>query len=190
MRYCRVVGPMWAAVKHPAFVGRTLLVVQPLDERGHDAGSSFVAVDHAQAGTGDKVLVLTEGNGVRQILKETIEPELQSDHARSRLQELRAVLAQVDWDDAAYVLAERNRALLDALQRISQWREDDPARAARVPEFELPTRVEGRLAQHQVNYEALAALAVSLVDPLTDWVRANPGDESGTSVRDALIKAV
>jgi ethanolamine utilization protein EutN len=64
-----VVGPLWAAAKHPAFAGRTLLVVQPLDERGGDAGASFIAVDHAQAGAGDKVLVLTEGNGVRQILK-------------------------------------------------------------------------------------------------------------------------
>jgi ethanolamine utilization protein EutN len=69
MKYCRVVGPMWASVKHPAYVGRTLLVVQPLDEHGGDAGTSFVAVDQAQAGAGDKVLVLTEGNGVRQILK-------------------------------------------------------------------------------------------------------------------------
>lgn len=70
MRCCRVVGPMWAAVKHPAFVGRTLFVVQPLDEHGAAAGASFVAIDHAQAGVGDKVIVLTEGNGVRQILKQ------------------------------------------------------------------------------------------------------------------------
>ena len=69
MRYCRVVGPMWAAAKHPAFTGRTLFVVQPLDENGKDAGTSFVAIDHVQAGVGDKVIVLTEGNGVRQILK-------------------------------------------------------------------------------------------------------------------------
>ena len=64
-----MVAPMWATVKHPAFAGRALFVVQPLDERGGDAGGSFVAVDHAQAGIGDRVLVLTEGNGVRQILK-------------------------------------------------------------------------------------------------------------------------
>lgn len=69
MRYCRVLGPIWATAKHPAFAGRTLFAVQPLDEHGDDAGGSFVAVDHAQAGVGDKVLVLTEGNGVRQILK-------------------------------------------------------------------------------------------------------------------------
>ena len=61
-------APMWAAVKHPAFAGRTLFVVQPLDDRGKDSGASFVAIDHAQAGVGDTVLVLTEGNGVRQIL--------------------------------------------------------------------------------------------------------------------------
>jgi microcompartment protein CcmK/EutM len=70
VKCCRVVGPLWAAVKHPAFTGRTLFVVQPLDERGADAGTSFVAIDHAQAGVGDRVLVLTEGNGVRQILKQ------------------------------------------------------------------------------------------------------------------------
>lgn len=70
MKCCRVVGPMWAAVKHPAFAGKALFVVQPVDEHGKDAGQSFVAVDHAQAGVGDKVLVLTEGNGVRQILKQ------------------------------------------------------------------------------------------------------------------------
>ena len=69
MRLCRVVGPMWAAAKHPAYTGRPLFVVQPLDEHGEAAGTSFVAVDHAQAGVGDRVIVLTEGNGVRQILK-------------------------------------------------------------------------------------------------------------------------
>jgi bacterial microcompartment shell vertex protein len=68
MRCCRVVGPMWASVKHPAYAGRTLFVVQPLDEHGKDAGTSFVAIDHVQAGVGDKVIVVTEGNGVRQIL--------------------------------------------------------------------------------------------------------------------------
>ena len=68
MRCCRVVGPMWATVKHPAYAGHPLFVVQPIDETGKDTGSSFVAIDHVQAGVGDKVIVLTEGNGVRQIL--------------------------------------------------------------------------------------------------------------------------
>ena len=69
MRCCRVVAPMWAAVKHPAYAGRALFVVQPVDEHGKDTGTSFVAIDHVQAGIGDQVIVLTEGNGVRQILQ-------------------------------------------------------------------------------------------------------------------------
>ena len=68
MRLCRVVAPMWAAAKHPAFAGRTLLIVQPIDADGSDAGPEFVAVDRAQAGTGDRVIVLVEGTGVRQVL--------------------------------------------------------------------------------------------------------------------------
>lgn len=70
MKTCRVVGPLWAAAKHPAFAGRALFVVQPLDANGRDAGPSFVAIDNVQAGVGDRVIVLTEGNGVRQILKQ------------------------------------------------------------------------------------------------------------------------
>ena len=63
-----MVGPLWATVKHPAYARHTLLVVQPLDEHGEDVGASFVAIDRAQAGAGDKVIVLTEGTGVRQLL--------------------------------------------------------------------------------------------------------------------------
>jgi ethanolamine utilization protein EutN len=70
MRQCRVVGPLWSTVKHPAFVGKTLLVVQPLDAEGNDVGASFVAIDRVQAGPGDKVIVLTEGTGVRQLLQQ------------------------------------------------------------------------------------------------------------------------
>jgi ethanolamine utilization protein EutN len=70
MRCCRVVGPMWATVKHPAFANKTLFVVQPIDATGNDVGTSFVAVDNVQAGIGDTVIVLTEGTGARQILKQ------------------------------------------------------------------------------------------------------------------------
>jgi microcompartment protein CcmK/EutM len=68
MRYARVIGTVVSTVKHPAFRGRTLLVVQPLDEHGADAGPSFLAIDRAQAGVGDRVIVMSEGGGVRQML--------------------------------------------------------------------------------------------------------------------------
>ncbi|HKA87592.1 MAG TPA: EutN/CcmL family microcompartment protein [Haliangiales bacterium] len=69
MKLCRVAGNVVATVKHPGFHGHKLMIVQPLDERGTDAGATFLAVDLVQAGPGDTVLVMQEGNGVRQILK-------------------------------------------------------------------------------------------------------------------------
>jgi ethanolamine utilization protein EutN len=69
VRLCRVIGNVVATVKHPAYDGQILLIVQPIDESGADIGTSFVAIDRVQAGPGDRVVVLTEGNGVRQILQ-------------------------------------------------------------------------------------------------------------------------
>lgn len=68
MKLARVIGTVVATEKHPAFEGRTVLMVQPLDEYRKDAGDAFIAVDHAQAGVGDIVLVNQEGNGSRQLL--------------------------------------------------------------------------------------------------------------------------
>ena len=69
MMLCKVLGSVVATEKHRAFIGRKLLVVQPLDEKQASTGRSFLAVDHtSSAGRGDTVLVLREGGGVRQIL--------------------------------------------------------------------------------------------------------------------------
>lgn len=69
MRLCRVIGNVVATAKHPVYAGQKLMVVQPIDAAGADLGDSFLAVDSVQAGPGDRVLVLTEGNGVRQIMQ-------------------------------------------------------------------------------------------------------------------------
>ena len=68
MILCKVLGPVVATEKHPAFARLKLLVVQPVDEQGAHTGKSFIAVDRvAQAGEGDTVLVLREGTGIRQL---------------------------------------------------------------------------------------------------------------------------
>jgi ethanolamine utilization protein EutN len=66
---CRVLGNVVSTVKHPTYSGQKLMVVQPVDERGADIGTSFLAVDRVQAGPGDKVIVMSEGNGVRQLMQ-------------------------------------------------------------------------------------------------------------------------
>ncbi|MDX2009905.1 MAG: EutN/CcmL family microcompartment protein [Myxococcaceae bacterium] len=75
MNLCRVLGTVVCTEKHPVFVGRKLLVVQPVSERLEALGTSFIAIDHSSgAGEGDLVLVLGEGNGVRQILEDKMAP--------------------------------------------------------------------------------------------------------------------
>ena len=74
MKICRVIGPVVSTVKHPTYHGTTLLAVQPLNENDEEVGNSYLAVDRVQAGAGDKVLVMSEGNGARQLFKMEILP--------------------------------------------------------------------------------------------------------------------
>ncbi len=74
MILCRVGEPVVSTVKHPRIAAQTVFVVHPIEADGSDAGESFLAVDHAQAGPGDHVVVLREGNGIRQILGDDKSP--------------------------------------------------------------------------------------------------------------------
>jgi ethanolamine utilization protein EutN len=69
MRLCRVLGNITATIKAPCYQGLKLMVVEPVDDTGKPSGKSFIAVDRVQAGEGDTVLVMSEGNGVRQLFK-------------------------------------------------------------------------------------------------------------------------
>jgi ethanolamine utilization protein EutN len=57
-----------ATVKHEDHEGFKLLWVRPVDDEGKEAGEAFIAVDAAQAGVGDYVIVLEEGKGARQVM--------------------------------------------------------------------------------------------------------------------------
>ena len=64
----RVAGSVVATIKYPHLDGRKLLLVDRLGLDGSPTGAYDIAVDVAQAGMGDRVLVMDEGNGARQIL--------------------------------------------------------------------------------------------------------------------------
>jgi ethanolamine utilization protein EutN len=70
----RVTGTVVATIKHEAFDGRKLLIVDKLTTDGKLSGHYDICVDVAQAGVGDRVLVIDEGNGARQILKREVAP--------------------------------------------------------------------------------------------------------------------
>ncbi len=70
----RVTGTVVATIKHEAFFGQKLLLVDRLDLTGEPTGAYDICVDVVQAGVGDQVLVIDEGNGARQILNREVAP--------------------------------------------------------------------------------------------------------------------
>ena len=68
MKLARVIGTVVAAVQHPAYESQTLLLCESIAPDGEPTGASaFIAVDRANAGVGDTVLINDEGNGARQV---------------------------------------------------------------------------------------------------------------------------
>jgi ethanolamine utilization protein EutN len=64
----KVIGTVVATIKIDHLDQRKLLVVDQLDLQGRETGEYDIAVDTVQAGPGDTVLVIDEGNGARQVL--------------------------------------------------------------------------------------------------------------------------
>lgn len=68
MILAKVIGSVVCTVKAEVLTGRKIMIVQPLDAAGEVRGGTFLALDAVQAGEGDTVLVLDEGNSSRMIL--------------------------------------------------------------------------------------------------------------------------
>ena len=66
----RVIGSVEGAIKHPAYHGAKMLVVQPLDVQGNAKGRTQPAMDMVGAGEGDLVLLVEEGKAARERLNE------------------------------------------------------------------------------------------------------------------------
>jgi len=64
----KVGGTVVSTISHPLYDGRRLLMCDLLDADGNDTGDYLICVDTVEAGPGDTVLILDEGNGARQVL--------------------------------------------------------------------------------------------------------------------------
>lgn len=71
----RVVGNAVSTVKHPSMQGWKLLVVQPLlaDGRTPD-GDPVLAVDALGAGTGEKVMISSDGRSTQELVQSSTTP--------------------------------------------------------------------------------------------------------------------
>jgi ethanolamine utilization protein EutN len=70
----QVIGTVTSTINHPFYENRKLLIVARCDAGGKATGEYIVAIDHVDAGVGERVLVLDEGNGARQVVDSTTAP--------------------------------------------------------------------------------------------------------------------
>ena len=67
-------GNIVSTINHPYYTGKKLLVVEKEDPAGKPDGSLIAIDGGVQAGVGDRVLVIDEGNSARQVVGDANAP--------------------------------------------------------------------------------------------------------------------
>lgn len=70
----RVIGNVVSTIKLPVYQGYKILLVQPINDKEEPQGKTLLALDTIQAGVGDTVLVIDEGNSSRLIMNNSMAP--------------------------------------------------------------------------------------------------------------------
>lgn len=70
----KVIGNIVSTVKLEVYRGYKLLIIQPINPKGEARGKTLIAIDTVQAGVGDTVLVIDEGNSARVIINDRMAP--------------------------------------------------------------------------------------------------------------------
>jgi ethanolamine utilization protein EutN len=69
MILCKVTGTIVSTQKRESLKNQKILTVQPIDLDGLAKGRDLLAIDTVDAGLGDTVLVVQEGQAAAQLLK-------------------------------------------------------------------------------------------------------------------------
>jgi microcompartment protein CcmK/EutM len=70
----KVIGNVVSTIKLSVYQGYKILIVQPVNNKEEPQGESILALDTVQAGVGDTVLVIDEGNSSRLIMNNPTAP--------------------------------------------------------------------------------------------------------------------
>ncbi|PJA26160.1 MAG: hypothetical protein CO189_12170 [candidate division Zixibacteria bacterium CG_4_9_14_3_um_filter_46_8] len=70
----RVVGEIYSTINHHFYDGRKLLVIDLINPDRKPTGGYIIAVDSVDAGVGETVLVIDEGNSARQVVDDSNAP--------------------------------------------------------------------------------------------------------------------
>jgi microcompartment protein CcmK/EutM len=70
----KVCGTIHSTINHAFYDNQRLLVVDKLDAHLKPTGKYLICIDRVDAGVGETVLMLDEGNGARQIVADSTAP--------------------------------------------------------------------------------------------------------------------
>ena len=70
----KVCGAIHSTINHKFYDNKKLLVVDKLDLEKKPTGNYLIAVDSVDAGMGETVLVIAEGNSARQVVDDKVAP--------------------------------------------------------------------------------------------------------------------
>jgi ethanolamine utilization protein EutN len=74
MILARVKGEVVSTIKHPVYANRRVLLLDRIGPDGQELGGYLVAIDSVDAGVGQTVLVIDEGNSARQVINDPQAP--------------------------------------------------------------------------------------------------------------------
>ena len=74
MHLARVIGDVVSTLKDPGLEGQKLLLVQPVAATEEPVGAPMLAIDAAQAGIGELVLVVREGGAAIAAVRRSAAP--------------------------------------------------------------------------------------------------------------------
>jgi ethanolamine utilization protein EutN len=70
----KVVGELYSTINHSFYNHKKILIIDKMTPAGQSLGHYLIAVDSVDAGVGETVLVIDEGNSARQVVADTTAP--------------------------------------------------------------------------------------------------------------------
>lgn len=70
----RVIGELYSTIHHPFYNARKILVVEKTTPDGQPLDDYLIALDTVDAGVGEPVLMIDEGNSARQVFDSSNAP--------------------------------------------------------------------------------------------------------------------
>jgi hypothetical protein len=123
-------------------------------------------------------------NGIRDVLRQSIAPELTSGPAVAALRRIMVILKETDWNETSFLIAKENRTLAALLQDARAWAMSSPRHG------DIATRLDAAVLGPDEDFGSFRAVSdrnAMLRRALADFISVVARDETA---RDAEAHAL